>query len=157
MFMSSTLSSRVCSLVALVAFFLFAPPCSPKGGGVGFFLEGTVTNVGRSNSFVQVIIKGRLRLVQYPDGQPPAQIIEYICPDGLVATFNDMKEFFAMSADWRGGALRQPGTLSKILEAAEKRGNVVKFELLSPRIDFAGENCPAVASDVIRVTDVDLR
>ena len=136
---------------------MFAPSGSTKGGGVGFVLEGTVSNVARGNDFAQVIVKGKLRLIEYPNGKPPASIIEFICPEGMAATLIEWRAFYAMSADWRGGALRQPGNLFEILAAAEKRGNVVKFELVSPRIDFAGGSCPAVTSEVIRATDVDLR
>jgi hypothetical protein len=62
-----------------------------------------------------------------------------------------------MTTDWGGGAFRQGGHLYKILEAAAKLGNVARFQLLEPRIDFAGGQCPALSSEVVRATDADLK
>jgi hypothetical protein len=146
----------VAALIAVAVFATFVPYAAAKGEGVGFWLEGTVSGVRIVGRYIQLSVAGRLWLRQFPDGQPPGQHVEFDCPEGISATLTQAQEFFAMSTDWGGGALRQPGHLHKILEAAAKRGNVVRFQLLEPRIDFAGGQCPALSSAVVRATDTDL-
>jgi hypothetical protein len=142
--------------IALLALLPIAPASLAKGNGAGFWLEGTVSNVRASGRFVQVVVKGRMWLEQYPDRSHTPQIVDFPCSQGIAATLTEFEMFFAMTTDWHGGALRKRGSLFEILSEAETRGNVVKLELMYPRIDFAGAQCPPVTSEVIRATDVDL-
>jgi hypothetical protein len=63
-----------------------------------------------------------------------------------------------MVEGWRGGALRKPGALLEILQAASGNGRIVKFELINARLKFGPQGRLAVESaEVIRATDHDLR
>jgi hypothetical protein len=80
------------------------------------------------------------------------------CKSGISATVSQAEPFFAMSVDWRGGALRQKGELFKILKTAAERGSAVKFQLTQPKMDFGrDQNFTLTDAIVIRATDADLR
>ena len=128
-----------------------------KGGGVGYRLEGTVTSVRLAGDRVDLLIVGHLVLDQYSGGPTTRQVIRYECARGINASLGQWTSFFAMSSDWRGGAIRGQGELGRLAKAALERGSVFKIELQNPQIDFTDWQCPVVKADAIRATDHDLK
>ena len=61
---------------------------SAKGGGVGFWMEGTVTNVTVSDERIHCQLAGQLCLVQYPGGSTNRQRIAVDCPRGVSVTLS---------------------------------------------------------------------
>ena len=145
--------------VCVVTLAAFGSLALAKGGGAGYWLEGTVAGVRVSDNTLELVVSGRLWLDQYPDGPTSRQIVEFECPSpgGIAATLTQAPSFFAMSIDWRAGALRKQGHLSRVLQLAATRGSTVKLQLQRPRIDFRDWGCPTVVADVIRATDADLK
>jgi hypothetical protein len=132
-------------------------PAFAKGGGVGYWLEGKVTSVRLVDTHVELVIRGRLTLDQYSGAPSTRQSIHYECERGISASLSQWEAFFAMSVDWRGGALRGAGGLDRLVQSALKRGNVIKMELQKPNIHFTDWQCPVVKAEVIRATDPDLK
>jgi hypothetical protein len=141
----------------LLSFALFAPMALSKGGGVGYWLEGTIADLRVDGNVIALVVKGRLWLDQYLRGPESRQAVEFECKKGIAGRFSSDRQFFAMSSDGGAGALRSPGQLKELLQLAAKRGTKVKFELQNVQIDFRDWQCPAVTADVIRATDVDLK
>ena len=149
---------EIFSLYASIVLFAFTTSAAfAKGGGVGYWLEGTISSVRMVDSRVELVIAGRLTLEQYAGGHSTRQSVHYECTRGISASLVQWQSFFIMSTNWRGGALRGSGELARLAESTLKRGNVIKLELLNPKIDFADWQCPIVKADVIRATDPDLR
>ena len=134
---------------------------SAKGSGVGFWMEGTVTEVKAVGDHIQFRLKGRFWFDQFSDQSPPLfapQKIEVDCKDGISVTVHQNDSFFAFSADWGGGAIQENGGLLRILKAAVEPGRKIKFELLEPKIIFdSKQNITLTDAAVIRATDADLR
>src|SRR5262245_8433121 len=84
--------------------------------GVDFQMEGTVTNVVAMDGRIQFRLNGHLRLAQFPPDNPKRVFIEVHGKDAISATVTQAKPFFAMTTDWRAGALRKEGELLKILK-----------------------------------------
>lgn len=145
----------LCASIVLMAFTISA--AFAKGGGVGYWLEGTISNVRIVDSRVELVIAGRLTLDQYAGGPSTRQSVHYECSRGINASLVQWQSFFVMSTNWRGGALRGSGELARLAESTLKRGNVIKLELLNPKIDFADWQCPIVNAEVIRATDPELK
>ena len=146
------------SLYASIVFLAcLHPPALAKGGGVGYWLEGTISSVHVDGSRIELVIAGSLTLDQYHEGPSTRQSIHYECARGIAASLAQWKPFFIMSADWHAGALRGSGELGRLAQATLKRGNVIKLEMLNPKIDFADGQCPIVKADVIRATDPELK
>ena len=124
-----------------------------KGGGVGYWLEGTVASVRLKDNHVELVIAGHLTLDQYTGGPSTRQAIRYECTRGLSASLTQWESFFAMSSDWRGGGIRGEGELGRLAETALKRGSIIKIELLNPKIDFTDWQCPVVKAEAVRATD----
>ncbi len=121
-------------------------------------MEGPVTNITVTGDRIQFQLSGRFWFVQYPEGRPPRHLIEVDGKRGISANVSQAELFFAMTADWRGGALREKGELLKILKTAAERGRVVKFELMRPKMDFGRDHSFTLTdAAVIRATDADLR
>jgi hypothetical protein len=127
--------------------------------GVGFWMEGRVTNVALIGERIQFQITGRFWFTQLPpEGATKPQVIEVHGKDGISAIVSQAEPFFAMSTDWRAGAIRKNGELLKILRTAAERGSVVKFELTQPRMDFGVDQSFSIShATVVRATDVDLK
>jgi len=153
------MNSRTIRSNSLLLFLaLFAPMVVfAKGGGVGFWLEGTISDLRVDGKVIELVVKGRLWLDQYLGGPESRQAIEFECKKGIAGRFSSDQQFFAMSADGGAGALRSPGQLKELLQRVVERGTKVKLELQNARIDFRDWQCPAVTADVIRATDVDLK
>jgi len=151
--------SRAFSLLyaAIVLLAFTSSDAFAKGGGVGYWLEGTLTSVRVADNRVELVIAGRLTLDQYAGGPSTRQSVLYECAHGISASLVQWQSFFVMSTDWRGGALRGSGELARLAQATLKRGNVIKLELLNPKIDFADWQCPIVQAEVIRATDPELK
>jgi hypothetical protein len=63
-----------------------------------------------------------------------------------------------MTENWGGGAIRKPGALLEILQAAARTGKVVKFELADSRLSFSRGGTLAVERAIVRrATDHALR
>ena len=132
-----------------------------KGDGAGFTMEGTVTNISTSliGGSIHFTFTGTFRISQYHG--LARSVVEIDCKHGVSATVYQGDPFFAMSSDWRAGALRPAGELLKILKAAAEHNRVVNFELYDVKI-AAGKDKDYGAfaltdAAVVRATDADLR
>lgn len=143
------------ALIALLA--CMSSSAFAKGGGVGYWLEGTISSVHVVDNRIELVIAGRLTLDQYAGGPSTKQSVYYECTRGISASLVQWQSFFVMSTDWRGGALRGGGELGRLAQSTLKRANVIKLELLNPKIDFADWQCPIVKAEVIRATDPELK
>ena len=144
-------------LTSLAMLALATTTAFAKGGGVGYWLEGTVASVRLAGDRVELVMVGNLILDQHSGGPPTRQEIRYECARGISATLGQWKAFFAMSSDWRGGGIRGAGELRRLAQTALERGSVIKIELQNPQIDFTDWQCPVVKADAIRATDHDLK
>jgi hypothetical protein len=127
-----------------------------KGGGIGFWMEGTVTDVTTEGDRIKFHLKGQFRFDQYSGGHTP-QIIKVDCEKGITAIVHQADPFFAFTPDWGGGSIQGKGGLLRILKAAAERGGIVRFELLEPQITFdARQNITLTDAAVVRATDADL-
>lgn len=146
------------ALLASIALLTGASlPAFAKGGGVGYWLEGKIKSARLVDTHVELVIEGRLTLDQYSGGPSTRQSIHYECERGINASLSQWESFFAMSVNWRGGALRGAGGFNRLVRSALNRGSVMKMELQKPNIDFADWQCPVVKAEVIRATDPDLK
>jgi hypothetical protein len=145
---------QLLSAVLLVA--ALSPACAlAKGEGVGLWMEGQVSEVRAEGGTIHLVVTGRFWLDQYHGEN--ASLVEPK-KGRIPATIRQGKPFFAMVADWRGGAIRQPGALLAILQTASGTRRVVKFELVDARLKFGRQGRFSVeAADVLRATDHDLR
>src|SRR4051794_9940931 len=85
-------------------------PVFAKGGGVGYWLEGTISSVDLVDNRVELVLSGLLILDQYTGGPSTRQSVQYECKRGMRASLVQWQQmFFIMSTDWRGGALRGDG------------------------------------------------
>jgi hypothetical protein len=125
---------------------------------VGFWMEGTVTNVTEAEGRIQFRLNGNFSFHQIPEEGPQNQVIKVFGEHGISATVQQSEPFFAMTTDWSGGSLRKKGDLLKLLKTAAGRGGVVKFELFNPKMEFGpGLKFTLLDAKVIRATDADLR
>jgi hypothetical protein len=143
-------------LLALAAAVVLGPGSAwAKGEGVGVWMEGQVSEVRAKGAAIHLVLRGRFWFEQHRGTEP--SVIE-MRDATIPATLAQGKPFFAMVENWHGGALRKPGALMQILQAAAASGKPVKFELVNARLKFAPEGRIAVeAAEVIRATDHDLR
>ncbi len=148
---------RKMALAAVVAATLLLPiPVLAKGEGVGLWMEGTVSNVEDDGKNIRLVLTGRFWFEQYRARE--RSVVELDSRHGLPATITQATPFFAMTADWGGGAIREPGTLLKILRAAAQHGRSVRFEFVDAQLAFGRDGSLTVMrAGVIRATDHDLR
>jgi hypothetical protein len=127
--------------------------------GVGFWMEGTVTNVTQLDGRLQFQLSGRFWFAQFPPDSPKQVEIEVHGKGGtFAATVSQSEPFFAMTSNWRAGALRKKGELFRILKTAEERGRAVRFELGQPKMEFGtDQSFTLLGASVVRATDADLR
>jgi hypothetical protein len=143
---------------ALILFvsLLVSPTAFAKGKGVGFWMEGTVSDVAPTPTGISFRLKGRFWFSKYLGSTPT--IIDVDGKDGIVATVRQGDPLFAFSADWRAGSIQEPGGLLRILKKASEQGGVVKFELREPSLKFDSKQILTLTdAAVIRATDADLR
>jgi len=143
-------------LLALVAAAVLCPGSAwAKGEGVGVWMEGQVSEVRAKGAAIHLLLQGRFWFEQYRGTEP--SVIE-VREATIPATLAQGKPFFAMVENWHGGAIRKPGALMQILQAAAASGKPVKFELVNARLRFGPQGRVSVeAAQVIRATDHDLR
>lgn len=154
---------HVCTLIKfIICFSLLLPVVAlAKGDGVNFWMEGAVTDVSTSliSESIHFTFIGTFHIDQYHGTQHSAVVID--CKDGVSATVFQGDLFFAMSSDWRSGALRPAGALLKILKAAVEHNRMVKFELYDVEMAVgSGKNFGAFTlsdAGVVRATDADLQ
>ncbi len=148
---------RKMALAAVAAATLLLPtPVLAKGEGVGLWMEGTVSNVEGNGKNIRLVLTGRFWLEQYRDRE--RSVVELDGRHGLPATVTQATPFFAMTADWGGGAVRGPGTLLAILRAAAQHGRIVRFEFVDAQLAFGRDGSLTVMrAGIIRATDHDLR
>ena len=148
------------ALLATIALAALGSSCAfAKGDGVGLWMEGRVSQVRAEGRNIHLVVTGRFWFEQYR-GQE-ASVVEVKDLRGgaatIPATIIQGKPFFAMVEGWRGGAIRQPGALLEIVQAASGSERVVKFEIINARLKFAHQGRLAVESaEVIRATDHNL-
>ena len=154
---------KICSpnliFIILAACCVLPVKLTAKGGGVDFWMEGTVTDLKGLGDQIHFKLKGVFWLVQYRDGSLSPQKIEVDCEKGISVTVHQHDPFFAMTADnWAGGAIQEKGGLLRILKAAVELDRKMKFELLEPKIIFdASQTITLTDASVVRATDADLR
>jgi len=126
-----------------------------KGDGVGLWMEGTVSGVQVQGQDIHLILSGRFWFEQYRGNSRSS--VEVDGRPGLEVSVTQAAPFFAMTSDWRGGAIRDQGALLAILRAAAQKGRLVKFELAGAQLSFGGEHRLVVTkAAVVRATDHDL-
>ena len=127
-----------------------------KGDGVGFTMEGTVTNFSMNGANCQFTFKGTFRITQWQGTS--SSTVEIDCKQGFPATVTQNEFFVATDAHVNAAAVRNdPKTLSVILKAAAERGRVIKFELAKPKIAFGEKgSITNLQCAVVRATDWDL-
>jgi len=143
-----------------------APTRVPPGGfhqiipwGISCAMKGTVTNVAVVDNHIHFQLNGWFWFSQYPEGGTSEQIIRVDCHNGVSVTLSQVDSFVAETADWNGGSVQNnKDRLVEILQTAEKRGNIIKFTLINPRLNFmSGTNDFAVLDGKIwQITDADL-
>jgi hypothetical protein len=127
-----------------------------KGDGVGLWMEGTVSNVNADGEDIHLTLSGRFWFEQYRGNSRSS--VEVDGRRGLPLTVTQAAPFFAMTTSWRGGAIRDPGTLLAVLRVAAQRGQLVRFELADAQVSFGRDSTfSVVRASVVRATDHDLR
>ncbi len=143
-------------LVWLVSSLFVLPSAEPKGDGVGLWMEGTVSNVQLVDAKLRFLLNGKFLLKQYRG--TAYSVVEVAGRHGVPVTIRQADPFFAMTSDWKGGAIRKQGALFAILESAAERKLLVKFELTEARLSFERDGAFSVMDGaVVRATDADLR
>jgi hypothetical protein len=121
-------------------------------------MEGTVKNVALVDGRIRFDVAGRFWMSQFPPNSREKVAVE-VHPNGTFpAAVSQAAPFFAMTTDWRGGAIRPDGELLRILQAAERRGSVVKFEISQPKMEFGPDQSFTLTQAIVsRATDAELR
>lgn len=148
------------ALVYLFVATVFLTPAksSAKGEGVGFRMDGTVTEVTEDAGRIRLKLTGKFWFEQYSGTSMTPQRIEIDCSKGAWVTVRQNDPFFAFTPDWKGGAISPDGALLRIVKEASARKLAVKFELLKPALTFDAQNNITVTdAAVVRATDADLK
>jgi len=147
---------RKITLAMLVCSVLLPVSVLAKGEGVALWMEGRVADVQAEGPTIHLLLTGRFWFEQHRGAT--RSIVEVDGQRGLPVTVTQAQPFFAMTTDWRGGAIRDQGALLVILRAAAQRQSSVKFELLDAQLAFGRDNSFTVVSGgVVRATDHELR
>ena len=126
-----------------------------KGEGVGLWMEGQVSEVRAEGQNIRLVVTGRFWFEQHRGTDP--SIVE-LKTAAIPALLVQGRPFYAMTADWHGGAIRKSGALLDILQAAALTGRNVKFELADARLNLGRGGALAVdGAFVRRATDHALR
>jgi hypothetical protein len=149
-------------LAAVFAVVALVPgPVAAKGEGIGLWMEGQVSEVRAEGRDIRLVLTGRFWFDQYR-GQEPSIVEVHDPRTGGAATIPVLvmqgRPFYAMSENWRGGAIRRSGALLEILQAASGSGKIVRFELADSRLAFGRGGTLAVEHAIVRrATDHALR
>jgi hypothetical protein len=148
-------------IAAFAAAVLLPGTVLAKGEAIGLWMEGRVSEVRVEGRDIRLVLTGRFWFDQYR-GQEAA-VVEVRDPRTggaatIPAVLTQGRPFFAMTENWRGGALRKSGALLEILQAAAGSGKVVRLELADSRLSFGRGGTLAVErATVRRATDHALR
>ena len=142
------------SLLAFAAAVLLPGAVLAKGEAVGLWMEGQVSEVRAEGRDIRLVLTGRFRFEQHRARD--ASVVEV--PATIPALLTQGRPFFAMTENWRGGALLKSGALLEILQSAAGSGKVVRLELADSRLSFGRGGTLAVERAIVRrATDHALR
>jgi hypothetical protein len=143
-----TLIKIVVGLSLLLPVIAFA-----KGNGVGFTMEGTITNFNESGQSYHFTFTGTFHITRWYG--VTNSTVEINCKQGFPATVTQCHFFVATHPSLNAAQVRNnPNALSHILKIAAGSGKVIKFELINPKIMFGNEgSITNFESEVVRVTD----
>ncbi len=146
-------------IAAIVLIGLLALPVSTnaKGAAVALWMEGSVAGVESDGQGIRLVLTGRFWLEQNRQGQ--RSVVEVDAERGMKVTLVQASPFFAMTADWRGGTIRESrGALLEILRVAARDGRIVRLELAEANVAFGSDAVVTVVKGgVVRATDHSLR
>src|SRR5437660_1635888 len=146
---------------AIAAAVLLPGAVFAKGEGIGLWMEGQISEVRAEGRDIRFVLTGRFWLDQYRGQEPAVVEVRDLRTGGaatIPAVLTQGRPFFAMTEDWRGGAIRKSGALLEILQAAARTGKTVKFELADSRLSFGRGGTLAVERAIVRrATDHALR
>jgi hypothetical protein len=127
-----------------------------KGDGVGFSMEGVLTNFSVSGEICHFTFTGTFHITQWHGISHST--VEIDCKHGFSATVTQYRFFVATHPYLNAAAVRNdPNALSAILKVAAERGRMIKFELVAPKITFGDMgSITNLESAVERATDWDL-
>jgi hypothetical protein len=127
-----------------------------KGNGVGFTMEGTLTNFSASGETCHFTFAGTFQITHWYGTSNSTVKID--CPQGFSATVTQSGFFVATHPTLNAAEVRNdPKALSGLLKVAAERGRVIKFELVDPKIAFGDRgSITNLECAVVRATDWDL-
>jgi len=127
-----------------------------KGDGVGFSMQGTLTNFNMIGENCHFTFTGTFRITQRRGVS--RSTVEMDCKRGFSATVTQNWFFVATHPTANAAAVRNnTNALSGILKLAAERKRVIKFELIKPKITFGDRgSITNLESAVVRATDWDL-
>ena len=141
----------------VICFSLLLPVTAlAKGDGVGFTMEGTLTNFTATGESYRFTFTGIFHITQWRGVSHST--VEIDCKHGFSATVTQNSFFVATHPSLNAAAVRNdPNALSNILKAAAEHGRLLKFELANPKITFGNSgSITNLESAVVRATDWDL-
>src|SRR5437762_5262160 len=118
-----------------------------KGEGVGLWMEGQVSEVRAEGQNIRLVVTGRFWFQQHRGAEPSMVEVKKAT---IPAMLTQGRPFFAMTENWKGGAIRKSGALLAILQAAAGTGQGVKLELANARLQFGSGSTLAVESATVR-------
>src|SRR5207237_9894407 len=80
-----------------------------KGEGIGLWMEGQISEVRAEGRDIRFVLTGRFWLDQYRGQEPAVVEVRDLRTGGaatIPAVLTQGRPFFAMTEDWRGGAIR---------------------------------------------------
>ena len=127
-----------------------------KGNGVGFTMEGTLTNFSASGETCHFTFSGTFHITHWYG--VTNSTVEIDCKQGFSASVTQCSFFVATHPTLNVAAVRNdPQALSAILKVAAERGRVIQFELADPKISFGDRgSITNLECAVVRATDWDL-
>jgi len=146
---------------ALAAAALVPGIAAAKGEAIGLWMEGQVSEVRAEGRDIRLVVTGHFWFDQH-SGQEPSVVVVHdprTCgPANIPVVLTQGRPFYAMTENWRGGALRKSGALLEILQAAVATGKSVRFELADSRLAFGRGGTLTVERAIVRrATDQSLR
>jgi|SRR5690349_4578883 len=146
---------------AVTAAALMPGIVAAKGEAIGLWMEGQVSEVRAEGRDIRLVLTGHFWFDQH-SGQEPAVVVVHDPRTGGAASIpvvlTQGRPFYAMTENWRGGALRKSGALLEILQAAAATGKSVRFELADSRLAFGRGGTLTVERAIVRrATDQTLR
>ena len=148
-------------LAALTAAALVPGIAAAKGEAIGLWMEGQVSEVRAEGRDIRLVLTGHFWFDQHGAQEPAVVVVQDPRTGGaanIPVVLTQGRPFYAMSENWRGGALRKSGALLEILQAAAATGKSVRFELADSRLAFGRGGTLTVERAIVRrATDHTLR